>query len=267
MTIGFVFPACFMNHKNVDEVYKEEKELIEKMGFETFLIDIDNLDFIKPLEIKTSLIYRGWMLSKENYEKMYNKLGCKLLVTPEMYIKAHYLPSWYSHVSDFTPKTVVTDESNVKAAFIKTGWNKVFVKDYVKSLKTGIKSIIHTEDDFDVLIESMKKFKGFIEGGLVLREVHDFIEKSEKRIFVFNNNIHSNISLNDVETYVVSQVVNQLKDKNLLFYSLDIIKDKSDKVWLVEIGDGQVSDYVGWNLENFVKIFTSINSNKIKCSI
>lgn len=36
------------------------------------------------------------------------------------------------------------------------------------------------------------------------------------------------------------------------FYSLDLVKTNDGRDMVVEIGDGQVSDYVGWDLNKFV---------------
>jgi hypothetical protein len=46
-------------------------------------------------------------------------------------------------------------------------------------------------------------------------------------------------------------------NKNLAFYSVDIANNSSGKPIVIEIGDGQVSDYVGWDLPDFVKVLAS----------
>jgi hypothetical protein len=42
------------------------------------------------------------------------------------------------------------------------------------------------------------------------------------------------------------------------FFSVDVVKTKNAKDRIVEIGDGQVSDYVGWNLNRFVDVLQQL---------
>lgn len=72
------------------------------------------------------------------------------------------------------------------------------------------------------------------------------------------------ISAQEVE--LVKKVMQ--RQSNKFFFSIDIVEDIYGKSWLVEIGDGQVSDYVGWEVENFAKIFLCLENNyKIKSKI
>ncbi len=135
------------------------------------------------------------------------------------------------------------------------------VKDYVKSLKTGSGNIIQKGDDISQKINEMIHFKGSLEGGLVFRQYIDLAPHSEHRFFVFNQQLHSSLSdlsidpLNLPLTGILAMAY-QIKEKiNLPFYSIDIALTKNLKPVLIEIGDGQVSDYVGWDIHNFIQIF------------
>ena len=66
-------------------------------------------------------------------------------------------------------------------------WEKFFIKDHVKSLKTSVGSIIEDPAQIDETLKSdMWKYRGFIEGGLCIRRIEDFIADSERRYFVLN---------------------------------------------------------------------------------
>ncbi len=60
--------------------------------------------------------------------------------------------------------------------------------------------------------------------------------------------------IDDNKYCLVHQVVNKLDHKNLDFYSVDIATKRNGNDIVIEIGDGQVSDYVGWSLQNFIKV-------------
>lgn len=65
------------------------------------------------------------------------------------------------------------------------------------------------------------------------------------------------ISAQEVE--LVKKVMQ--RQSNKFFFSIDIVEDIYGKSWLVEIGDGQVSDYVGWKVESFAKNFLCLENN------
>ena len=51
-----------------------------------------------------------------------------------------------------------------------------------------------------------------------------------------------------------------MEHKNLKFYSIDVALAKNGKAMLIEIGDGQVSDYVGWPIVNFIEVLSYISN-------
>lgn len=71
-------------------------------------------------------------------------------------------------------------------------------------------------------------------------------------------------SPHDVEENMLSLAHNVAQKHTSFFYTIDIVKqEKEFKV--IEIGDGQVSDMVGWEQKDFIKIFDSLkDKNKIK---
>lgn len=257
MNYGFIYPCDPFDIKKVEETFEDEFNEVSRK-FPTFLINVDDLDNnkqFKPIkESNLSLIYRGWMLTPENYEKLEEKCNYSLVTTLNNYLEAHHLPKWYKDLSDLTPQSMITTIEEAAKTFEQTGWDKAFIKDYVKSLKTGKGSIVDSKEDVQRALKDMEHYRGFIEGGVVLREVHSFLPETEKRFFVANGLVYSPTGEILEEEKVVLDKITDRKH-NLFLYAIDLIKDKNNKLWLVEIGDGQVSDCVGWDASNFVNVF------------
>ncbi len=96
-----------------------------------------------------------------------------------------------------------------------------------------------------------------IEGGIVLREVVELIPHSEVRFFAIHNNLFSPVS--SPQKYALAyEVMQKLQHKNLIFYSIDIATTSEGRELVIEIGDGQVSDYVGWHLNDFIPVLCQL---------
>lgn len=269
MTISFIYSSDPFNPKKVDESFLAEYELARNKNFKTYLINTDDLinsKIFPALEVNDSLIYRGWMLTKSNYELLEKKVNYQLLTNTSSYIFAHHLPNWYPELKEFTMDSKFStgkETNDLKSLYKSWGGKPAFVKDYVKSLKTGAVPIVNNESELFDLVKKMEKYRGCIEGGIVLREPIDLIQSSETRFFILNGKLFNNgKNINDSMVEMAQNIVNKLGDKSN-FYSMDLILDKKEKYWLIEIGDGQVSDSVGWDLENFLSIFKSIPHKKL----
>lgn len=257
---AFVLPISPFSYKEVDENYLEEYNLLRKEGFKVYLIDIDQLDDSKifPSYEGEDLLYRGWMLTKENYEKLHQRFNSSLLVKPEDYLYSHHIVNWYNEIKEDTFVTHFTNLDNAGQLFTELNWNQAFVKDYVKSIKTGKGSIIDSVEDIERLKDDMLQYKGFIEGGLVFRKVEDFDKDSETRFFILNGVVNSPKQVT-IDMQKLAEKINT--QHNAFFYTVDIIKQgNTHKV--IEIGDGQVSDMVGWSPEKFVQIFQQLKNKK-----
>lgn len=260
MTISFIYPSDPFSPRKIDEAFANEAALLKEANFTIHIIntdDIINSKIIPELIDSEELIYRGWMLKKEVYEELYNKVNKQLLTSPENYLYAHHLPNWYNQLKEFTMSSIYGTGEEISKLYKDWGNKPAFVKDYVKSLKTGEKPIVNSEVELQNLVNKMKKYRGFIEGGIVLREPQELLPETETRFFVLKNKIFNKDEMVSPEMQELAQAVVS-KVNNLQFFSIDLVKDSSNKIWLVEIGDGQVSDSVGWNQEKFINIFKSI---------
>jgi hypothetical protein len=255
---AFIYPSETFNIKNVDEHFKEEYNLFKEKGFNVCLVDLDDEQISGNFNVDESFIYRGWMLSEREYdllEKLMANRNASLLTNKESYYESHYLKNQYSDhnkegISKYSPETHFCTKEDAFDVASKLGWKSFFIKDYVKSLTTERGSIAKLNEVNEV-IDQIEYYRGSIEGGISIRKIESFIEDTEVRYFVFKGNVFSP----NGKFHKIVENINQIHKEE--FFSLDIILDENGKEWIVEIGDGQVSDLKGkgWSTEDFVNIF------------
>ncbi|HMV50151.1 MAG TPA: ATP-grasp domain-containing protein [Blastocatellia bacterium] len=259
----FLYPQSVLSPKKPDELFKEEVEAVAQRGIPVSLFDSEVLEnklvaFKPKVEIEETTIYRGWMLTAAEYENLAQSVsgvGGKPLISAVQYLAAHHLPNWYKLLSDLTPETVVLPlEADWEKELTALGWPKFFVKDYVKSLKTSVGAIIERPEDIHVVCAEMEKYRGRIEGGLCIRRVEEFIQETEQRYFVINGKPYAADAQHDIPT-AVSACAERIESP---FFSVDIVTRTDGVSRIIEIGDGQVSDLVGWTVARFASIWQEI---------
>ena len=257
---SFLYPCSPLDCSKVDESYIEEYFASKNKGLSVHILDIDNISHCKIIPAipdNAKIVYRGWMLNAASYELLEKRFGTQLVISKQDYLNAHHLPNWYEDLKLLTIPSIITNEHEVYDQ-LHLFEGKAFLKDFVKSLKTGKGSVVDSDEDIMRALSDMRHFKGTIEGGLVLRQVIDLIPHSETRYFVLNHIIYCPI-VDRGKYEFVKKVVDKLKHKNLQFYSVDVAVTSAHNLVVVEIGDGQVSDYVGWDVENFVLVLAHFN--------
>lgn len=252
-----LFPYNPLNEKEADGPFNEEYLRLKELGVECSLFDYDTLAFDefrpKPrLDEGDTVLYRGWMLNPEAYNKLsnlVNKRGGEMLTTTADFIKSHHLPGWYDSVLEFTPETIfIENEEEIVSQAQKSGWGKYFVKDYVKSNYSERGSIANSPLEVQEIIGLIREHRGEIEGGIALRKVEELIEESEVRYFVFNGKPYSP---NGTIPALVSKIAARHK---VPFYSVDVVQRTDSELRLIEIGDGQVSDRKNWDANLFCEV-------------
>lgn len=257
--IGFIFPSDYFKPKQVDSAYLEQFECLRDSGFETLVISLEALSSgtpqIFPVPSCSKLVYRGWMLAPRDYSRLVDAVrtaGSDLWISSDEYLSNHYLPNWYPLISDLTPETYFCSvDDDLESALIEIGWSRFFVKDYVKSLKTSIGSIINEPSQISAVIAEMQKFRGTIEGGICIRQVEDFIPETEQRYFVINDRVFAASPDTDIPE-IVKECARRIKSK---FFTVDAIERRDGCQRIVEIGDGQVSGLVGWSVDRFTNLW------------
>ena len=259
----FLFPNDIFNPKQPDIAYKDRFVAFKEAGFKTALIEIESLNneqirIYPDLSEQDIVVYIGWMLSGSDYlslVKIIEKTGAIPFTSHQKYLHTHYLPNWYPLLKEYTPKTqIYLTEDNIETKLKQLNWQSYFIKDYVKSLKTSIGSIINRPEDIKLVLAEMKKYRGTIEGGICVRQVENFIPESEQRYFVINQKAFAS-DHNQTIPEMVTKCVHKIKSN---FFSVDVINTKQGTQRIVEIGDGQVSDIVGWSVKRYVEIWQEV---------
>src|SRR5688500_14102480 len=105
-----------LNRREPDDVYAPEFEAAWRCGFDCRLISFEALtrgedEFAlrhgAMLDGKRAEAwYRGWMLRGEQYRRLFEGMadrGIDLLVSPEAYAQAHYLPEALTLIAEESP--------------------------------------------------------------------------------------------------------------------------------------------------------------------
>lgn len=258
---GFVFPCHPFQPRKVDPDYADEMAAFQAAGHRVHVIsaggDMEANVFPPLPDEPEPLIYRGWMLDETGYARMTQALDDRLITSPAAYLASHHLPSWYSYLADLTlPSEWVSADRAVDhfRTLQDRGVDRMFVKDYVKSVKTGRGSGASSPEDVVRILDDMRTYKGFIEGGIVFRAWAALNEASEVRFFVLNGQVHAP---HDAVPAPMLALAHEVAQRHTApFYTVDTMNLAFGRAVVVELGDGQVSEARGWDLDRFVGIFS-----------
>jgi hypothetical protein len=261
--VHFLYPSDPLRTKRPDEFYATEIAAVRAAGFGASVFSLEELQggsFVASPPIPpTSILYRGWMLSQSHYEALVcaiSNSGAQPFTDTRAYLSTHHLPNWYPTIAEFTPETRIFPATADLAAELRSlNWPAYFIKDYVKSLKTSIGSLISTPEQAATVATEMRRFRGTIEGGFCVRRVENFLPETEQRFFIFNSIPYS--AVGPIPS-IVSECAHRIRSG---FFSVDVVQRTDGVLRVVEIGDGQVSDIVGWTPDQFVSIFGAANNH------
>jgi hypothetical protein len=260
ISLSLLYPQSVLEPRMPDEMFRGEVQAMKATGRNIHLIDTESLTsgparIRPPLDPGTRVVYRGWMLTKGECVHLaasVERSGGSCFTSPEQYVATHHLPNWYPIVKDYTPETVFLDtDADLVSELQRLGWERFFIKDHVKSLKTSVGSIVEDPEQIETVVSEMEKYRGFIEGGLCIRRVENFIVGSEQRYFVLNRTPYATepgVVIPEPVLYCADAIASP-------FFSVDVARRSDGVERIVEIGDGQVSDLVGWSVERFVDIW------------
>ena len=242
----FLHPADPLAPRRIDEMFAPEAAALREAGFATSVVELEALPagrprLTPPIASGERVVYRGWMLTAEEYAGLtgfIESLGGIPLISPDTYLLAHHLPRWYPLPRDLTP-----------ARLTELGWERFFVKDYVKSLKTSIGSLIERPEDIGAVVAALEASRGRIEGGICVRRYEPLQPETERRFFVLGGHPWAA----DPEAEIPEPAIACAARIASPFFSVDIALREDGAARIVEIGDGQVSDLVGWSPERFAE--------------
>lgn len=121
----------------------------EELGIESWAIPLDPVVNGEPERALRRLprprhrrwLYRGWMLSEEEYTSLHDALsdrGEDLVVDPESFAEATYIPNYVPLLGDLTAPTRWTEGEDIREAWesaLTLGPAPWILKDHVKSAK------------------------------------------------------------------------------------------------------------------------------------
>jgi hypothetical protein len=258
VALHFVFPSHSADPARPEEMFADQWEALTEAGFSASLCSDTVLAGMKPLRNVPSasrVVYRGWMVNGEQYAALVRAIeqcGATAFVSPQEYLTTHHLPNWYPRLSDLTPETrVYPADVDLVAELRSLGWDAYFLKDYVKSLKTRRGSIVREPSEAPAVLAEMREYGGELEGGICVRRVEDFIPESEQRYFVLHG-----IGYAASEESPIADIVRQCAERvPSKFFSVDVARRRDGELRVVEVGDGQVSDLVGWSPRAFAAMW------------
>lgn len=241
--------------KKPDDSYEEEFNAAQAAGLTCSLYSAEDFEIGEfkphpPLTEGEEVVYRGWMLSPENYARLQSAVeskGGRMFTSPQQYRHCHYLPEWYSLCEDLTPRTIfLNKETDFPSALAGQAWQAYFVKDYVKSLTTSRGSVAKTVEEVEEIVALIEKYRGQIEGGVCIREFEALSPETEERYFVFKGKAFAR---DGVLPEIVERIAARIDSP---FFSVDIVLSIEGEPRLIELGDGQVSDRKKWPVPRFV---------------
>ncbi len=252
----FLFPTGSTPNEP-DETFADQFAAVIQVGLTASLISdrlLAGIASLSGLPSGSTAVYRGWMTTADEYAALVraiDRAGGTPLVSQSEYLASHHLPNWYPHIAEFTPETKIY-EANVDlvAEMRRLNWGSYFIKDYVKSLKSRRGSVIHEPSEAPAVVDELREYRGRIEGGICVRRFENFTVDSEIRYFVLRGIAHapSGGAIPDMVRTCAERIPSP-------FFSIDVARRSDGVLRVIEIGDGQVSDIVGWSATEFAKLW------------
>jgi len=260
-----LFPSDYYDIKKVDSDYVAEYEAVCQIpefkpvlfNFDAFLsgegIKLYPNDYYKD----DLCIYRGWMMTPDQYEDLYNFLlhnDIGLINAPCEYNVCHLFPIIYPEIKENTPRILCFDSiTDIDWEIVNNTFERFMVKDYVKSEKgTDFPDFFVTPVNAQKMDKSISEFiemRGKLyTGGIVLKEYVELKKygdhTNEFRAFYMQNKLLSifrNSNQPESSNPVPEEFINQFINLPSNYYSVDFAELHDGSWIIIEVGDGQVS--------------------------
>lgn len=255
----------------VDEHFAEERGALSEHGptglLDSYSFGWDGLGLKLPEDFSSPVIYRGWMLSEDEYRELHGELarrGFAMLTSPEEYMAVHSLEpradgsSWLQDVGDLAPDTIVlsgevTDEELLQAARTISGEHGYFLKGGVKS-ESGT-TFAATAEELPALLQKLRDYSDPKHGDtIVLRSFVPLDEEvAEVRSWWLDGALtlfgkHPNFTDRELQSGGLSEAFDRFSlrcKRDSPFFTADFARAKDGRWLLIELGDGQVSGIAG----------------------
>jgi hypothetical protein len=268
-----IFCADPLNERQIDPAYGAEAVAAVSNGVGTTQLDHDYLDQrVDALEAirrsrtgeARSALYRGWMMRSEAYFALYDALlskGVRLLTSPVQYEACHHGPGSYSALAQWMPDTVFVPSAELdrtgrlESALAHFQGASVIIKDWVKS-QAGYwdtACFIPNASDFEQASAVIRRFRDLqgesLVGGVVFKAYKKLVNAGshplEFRAIILNGRsigCWPRSETTDLLGPPQELIDNIAAAVPTFFASADFGVDESGHWWLLEVGDGQVSE-------------------------
>ncbi|QVI33114.1 ATP-grasp domain-containing protein [Lacticaseibacillus zeae] len=279
--LTLMFPSNPLKPREPDPDYAEEYQVAgDFTHVRVFDLDLllgeGKLKLNKKFPSSTIVIYRGWMLTPENYallQTLVESANASLLTNKEAYQMTHLLPNWAHHANTLKSAwtTDLTDNALIKLLDQFNG--PVTVKDFVKSRKHEWYSAFYIPNPQNHY-QALAIIHNFIQrqaenlvGGIVIREFVPFVQTGvhlknetpiyeEYRVFYWHSEPfamidywhHNFDSLGDGDLIFVRKSGQRIRSP---FFTIDFARKTDGTLIIVEIGDGQVSGLQDYDTRKF----------------
>jgi|GEM_PF-1811445 len=223
----------------IDPMWEKEATVARKQGYNVCLFDDREQRIYRPINPQLPTLYRGWMLTASEYQQLTELTP--LLVSPAAYLASHRADGWYNELADFTPHSEIVAASaapeTVAALLSQRG--KCFVKGLSKSF--GAQSVVASLVDFQTLLSQQAIEPTEL---LFVREYLDLAVVPEQRFFVVRGEAFG--ASGQVFPAELQPALAALEPR--WFCTVDVAYDNAGQPWIIEVGDGQVSDTKEWTV-------------------
>jgi hypothetical protein len=229
-----LFPSLPLQ-RAIDPMWAEEYAAAQASGYAVALFDAEQPKIYGPLPARPTL-YRGWMLTEKEYHWL--EARCQLLVPYEQYAASHLATGWYPAIKEFTPASqFLTTEQWVQTWETGVVAGPQFVKGLVKSFgaESGISSLAEARQ----LVQRQQ-----LEAAetLFVREFVALGPAPEQRFFAVGPAVFGPGGA--AFPAALRPAIDALRTR--AFYSVDVAYTAQGQPFIIEVGDGQVSDVKEW---------------------
>jgi len=268
--IAFLFARPRSRQAQVDG-FEDEWLALDELDQEVHHVDFEALvdgeadQACRRLPRRRTWVYRGWMLTQEEYEGLAEAIddrGGRLLVDPQEYADAAYVPGWFPAVADCSPPTRWIDGADLDEAWeaaCELGPPPWVVKDHVKSAKELWHRACFVPGGadraaFDEVCLALIEARGErFERGLVIRKYvqlaglgYALPERpvaDEHRLFFVDGKLAAHAPYHDVEAPPLDAGALRFLGRRVdsPFFSADVARLPGGGHTVIEINDGGVS--------------------------
>lgn len=219
----FIYPS-YPHSLKIDEEFETEYLSSVENGINVVKVDFEQRKIIGKYDNTELAIYRGWMLSEDDYLWLQSKFN--LDTKFQDYNLFQNIQNWYPKLESLTFETeIFKDREDFEKNFVQKH-DKYVVKNYTKSL-----GIAHSKEEVLKLLDTQKQN---LFDGIVLRKFEDFL-RNEQRYFVYKK---KPVLLYKYFPLIAMRAIQALDSDKL--YTIDVARGTNGKEIIVEIGDGQV---------------------------